>query len=79
MRSIKSAVAAVLLLAPSSALAWGFEGHQIVAQIARAPATTNARIHFTELVGTHPLAAATLAAALRHTLSTLHAPTPLFA
>jgi len=33
------------------------------------------RCHFTELVGTHPLAVDTLAHALRDTLSTLHAPT----
>lgn len=33
------------------------------------------RCHFTELVGTHPLAIDTLARALRDTLSTLHVPT----
>ena len=44
-----------------------------LAQIARtATAATGACIHFTELVGTHPLASTTLAAALRDTLSSLH-------
>ena len=37
-------------------------------------ATPALRCHLTELVGTHPLAATTLAAALRATLSTVHAP-----
>ena len=40
-----------------------------------ASAAPGLRPHFTELVGTHPRATATLAAALRATLSTLHAPT----
>ena len=51
-----------------------------LAQIASATtAATGARARFTDLVGTHPLAAATLAAALRDTLSTLHDPVPIFA
>lgn len=37
-------------------------------------ATPALRCHLTDLVGTHPLAATALAAALRDTLSTLHAP-----
>ena len=50
-----------------------------LAQIAREAedrlALRSLRCHFTELVGTHPLAIDTLAHALRDTLSTLHAPT----
>lgn len=50
-----------------------------LAQIARAAedrlALRSLRCHFTELVGTHPLAVDTLAHALRDSLSTLHAPT----
>jgi sirohydrochlorin ferrochelatase len=50
-----------------------------LAQIARAAedrlALGSLRCHFTELVGTHPLAIDTLAHALRDTLSTLQAPT----
>jgi sirohydrochlorin ferrochelatase len=42
-----------------------------IAQICR---TSSARCHLTDLVGTHPLAVDALAAALHHTLSTLHAP-----
>ena len=48
------------------------------AQIARAAESRipshGLRCHFTELVGTHPLAVLTLANALRTTLSSLHAP-----
>lgn len=40
---------------------------------AAAKADTQTRCHLTDLVGTHPLAVDTLAAALRDTLSTLHA------
>lgn len=51
-----------------------------LAQIASAVTTaTGTHAHFTDLVGTHPLAAATLATALRDTLSTLHAHVPIFA
>ncbi len=43
--------------------------------VAQICATTDARCHVTELVGTHPLAVEALAAALQHTLSHLHVPT----
>lgn len=48
-----------------------------IAQICGAAesATPALRCHLTDLVGTHPLAATSLAAALRATLSTVHAPT----
>lgn len=46
--------------------------HGDIAQIC---AASGARYHLTDLVGTHPLAIDALAAALQHTLSTLHAPT----
>ena len=47
-----------------------------IAQICGAAegAAPSLRCHLTDLVGTHPLASTTLAAALRDTLSTLHAP-----
>lgn len=41
--------------------------------VARICGASSARCHLTELVGTHPLAAEALAAALRATLSSLHA------
>jgi sirohydrochlorin ferrochelatase len=43
--------------------------------LAQICAAASSRCHFTELVGTHPLAVTALADALRTTLSTLHAPT----
>lgn len=41
--------------------------------VARICAESEASCHLTELIGTHPLAIEALAAALQHTLSTLHA------
>ena len=43
MRKVSSAAAAALLLLPSPSLAWGYEGHEIIATIARAELTPAAR------------------------------------
>lgn len=44
-------LAALLLLAPNPALAWGREGHQIVALIAAGELTPTAKAHVTDLLG----------------------------
>ncbi|MCX6956381.1 MAG: cobalamin biosynthesis protein CbiX [Verrucomicrobia bacterium] len=65
-------VVALLFLSPGRHAGAGGD----IAQICGAAETTHPalRCHLTDLVGTHPLAADTLAAALRATLSSLHAP-----
>ena len=53
MKKLMSAVVSLLLLAaPSSALAWGAEGHQIVAAIAQQHLTPEARDGIQRLLGT---------------------------
>ena len=64
----RAVVVAPLFLSPGRHA--GPEGD--VAQIC---AKSGSRCHRAGLVGSHPLAAETLAAALQHTFSTLHAPT----
>jgi sirohydrochlorin ferrochelatase len=65
-------VIALLFLSPGRHAGAGGDIAQICG--AAESAAPSLRCHLTDLVGTHPLASTTLAAALRDTLSTLHAP-----